>query len=636
MKKIKLFPIRFFIFILFLAISGQNLPAAEIEELAEIKVTSLRDTLTVENFPGSITIFTEEEIKKKQHQTVKDLLQGELGLDVVQSGGQGGQTSIFMRAQGSASTLVIIDGVEVKPALAGGFDFGDLTLDNVERIEVLRGPQSIQWGADAVGGVINIVTKKGAGSPTQSLTFEAGSFGTFNQSIRSSGSFDNFDYSLSASLRTTDGISALNKESGGTEADGSINKTISARLGYNFSLDTNWQFITRYIKSLDEFDNVNGQFSSFNNDNNNSNNVDEFYLSAPFQTNFGGWWDLKLTPTLYYQDAFTIATTANDKVINRAYTLDLQNNVELNRYFSILWGGEYEHKEGVNVGGTSFGDGFHELTDNEAFFLQGIFEYQNNLILTAGFREDINSTFDEITTYKFDAGYRLAATNTKLHMSYSKGFRAPSFNELFAPPAPGGGGLRTSNPLLQPEVIKSFEVGMKQDFMDKRIQLALTFFNSVTSNFIQSAPTTFVQENLGKLRSKGLETSVNIELPYHLSLSMRHTWNDHVIDAKSKSNNNQPATRRPKHKFIANLSHNWDNKLDTLVGLFVRSSATDFDATNKTDGFATVRAALTYQYNKNIKLTLRGENLLDEDYIDLGGFGTAGINGYGGFIYMFD
>ena len=106
--------------------------------------------------------------------------------------------------------------------------------------------------------------------------------------------------------------------------------------------------------------------------------------------------------------------------------------------------------------------------------------------------------------------------------------------------------------------------------------------------------------------------------------------------AKSKSNNNQPATRRPKHKFIANLSHNWDNKLDTLVGLFVRSSATDFDATNKTDGFATVRAALTYQYNKNIKLTLRGENLLDEDYIDLGGFGTAGINGYGGFIYMFD
>jgi vitamin B12 transporter len=214
----------------------------------------------------------------------------------------------------------------------------------------------------------------------------------------------------------------------------------------------------------------------------------------------------------------------------------LQNNVELNRYFSILWGGEYEHKEGVNVGGTSFGDGFHELTDNEAFFLQGIFEYQNNLILTAGFREDINSTFDEITTYKFDAGYRLAATNTKLHMSYSKGFRAPSFNELFAPPAPGGGGLRTSNPLLQPEVIKSFEVGMKQDFMDKRIQLALTFFNSVTSNFIQSAPTTFVQENLGKLRSKGLETSVDIKLPYHLSLSIR------ILPMMLVNNQSQPVS----------------------------------------------------------------------------------------------
>ena len=111
--------------------SAQNLFAAEIEELEEIKVKSSRDTLTTKNFPGSLTIFTEEEIKTKQHQTVEDLLRGELGLDVVQSGGQGQSTSIFMRGQTSKSTLVIIDGVRVNPNTAGLFDFGDLTLENI-------------------------------------------------------------------------------------------------------------------------------------------------------------------------------------------------------------------------------------------------------------------------------------------------------------------------------------------------------------------------------------------------------------------------------------------------------------------------------------------------------------------------
>ena len=633
MRQNKFIPIQFYIFILFLFTSGQNLFAAEIEELQELKVTSSRDTMTADSFPGSLTVFTEKEIEKKQHQTVEDLLRGELGLDVAQSGSQGSQTSIFMRGQGSTSTLVIIDGIQANPNTTGAFDFGDLTLDNIERIEVLRGPQSIQWGADAVGGVINIITKKGKGSPTHALSFEGGSLKTFKQSVRSSGAVNNFDYSLSASLLQSAGISSLNDESGGTEKDGYANKTFSTRLGYDFSPETRIEFNGRYIKSNDEFDDVSGQENSSNKDNNNSNNIDTYYFSVPIITSFGDWWNIKLTPTVLYEDAFTISSSENDKIINRSYTVDLQNNMDLNDNFSVLWGGEYEHKEGVNVGGTQFGDGYHESTDNEAFFLQGIYEFQNLLVLTAGFRHDINSAFDEATTYKFEAGYRFAKTNTKLHTAFSKGFRAPSFNDLFAPPATGG--TRTSNPSLQPEIIKSFEVGVKQDLLDNRIKLGLTFFNSVTHNFIQGNAS-FVQENFGKFNSKGLETALDIMLPYHLSLSMRHTWNDHALREKTKSTDNQPGTRRPKHKFNANLSHNWNNKLESLVGIFARSSAKDFDALNETKGFATVRAAFSYQYNKHIRLTLRGENLLDKDYVEVGGFGTSGMSGYGGFVYSFN
>ena len=630
MKTSKFLLAQFIIFTLLIVSSGQNLFAEEIEELKEIKVTSSRDTLTAKKLPASLTIFTEEEIAKKQHQSVEDLLRGELGIDVVQSGQQGAQTSIFMRGQGSGSTLVIIDGIQANKNTTGAFDFGDLTLDNIERVEVLRGPQSIQWGADAMGGVINIVTKKGAGTPTHSLSFEGGSLETFRQSVRSSGAINKFDYSLSASWLQSAGISVLNDESGGTEKDGHVNKTFSTRLGYDFTPDTRFEFTGRYTKSNDENDDVSGQESSSNKDNNNSNNIDNIYISAPFETNIGGWWDLKINPNFSYEEASDIVSTENDKFINRSYTMYLQNNMEMNRDFSVLWGGEYEHKEGVNVGGDQFGDGFHESTNNKALFLQGIYEYQDALVLTAGFRHDIHSTFDDQTTYKFEAGYLFAKTDTRLNTAFSKGFRVPTLNNLFT-----SSSNSAANPNLKPETIKSFEIGVKQNLMGNQIRLGLTFFNSVTHNFILN-DANFFPDNFGKFYSQGIETEVDLELPYNLTLSMRHTWNDHYLDEKTKSTNHQPGTRRPKHKFNANLSHNWNRKLNSLVGVFARSSAKGFDALNETKGFATVRAAFSYQYNKHIKLTLRGENLLDKDYVEVGGFGTAGMSGYGGFVYTFD
>lgn len=597
--------------------------ADETEELKEIKVTSSRDTLTEEDFPGSITVFTEEEIKKKQHQTVADLLRGELGLDVRRSGSFGSQTSIFIRGQGSSSTVVFMDGMPANANTTGALDFGDLTLDNIERIEILRGPQGIQWGANAVGGVINITTKRGKGAPTHTLSFEGGSFETFKQSLRSSGSHDKFNYSASASLLQSEGISALNQLSGGSEKDGYINKTFSTRMGYNFTSDTHLDFIWRYIKSHDEFDNLSGQMDLTNNEDiGNSNNIDDHYFSTPFNTNFGGWWDLKLTPSLYYQKAATIdsPTLGFSTVTNRSYIMDLQNNVEVNRYFSVLWGAEYEHLEG---GKTGIGATDTDTINKQAVFLQGIFEFQNSLVLTGGARQDYNSVFDEATTYKFEVGYRIAKTGTRLHTGYSKGFRAPTLNDLNA------------NSSLQPEIAKSFEVGAKQDFMDKKIKLALTFFNAVTQDFIQS-DAAFVNQNFGKFHSRGIESAIDIILPYNFSFAMRHTWNDHYLDEKSKAGHKAPATRRSKNKFNFNLYHNWNKKLDTVVGLNLIGKARGFDSTNNADAFTTVRAALGYQYNKSLKLTLRGENLFNEDYFEVGGASTQGVSGYGGFVYTFD
>ncbi|SVB35993.1 uncharacterized protein METZ01_LOCUS188847, partial [marine metagenome] len=433
-------------------------------ELETIKVTSSRGTLTAENIPASLSVFTEKEIKKKKFFTVEDLLRGELGLDVVQSGSHGASTSIFMRGAGSTSTLVIIDGVEVNAATTGSFDSGDLTVDNIERVEVLRGPQSIQWGANAVGGVINIITKKGKGTPTHTLSFEGGSYRTFRESLRSSGSFDKVDYSLSASLLTSRGFSTLNERSGGSEEDGTVNKTLSTRLGYDFNSDTRQEFMGRYTKSHDETDSINGEGPPAENWGLNKdmigtfNNVDDLILSAPFQKDFGRRWNLKITPSFFYNRALTVNDAENDGVINRTYTLDMQNNIELHPNFSVLFGAEYQNKRGENIGGSGGGEGYKKWNDNEALFLQGIYELPGRVVLTAGFRQDWNTTWDETTTEKVEASYQVPNTSTTLHAAYATGFRAPSFNDLYAPPAAGW--TKTSNESLLPEEIKGSEIGV--------------------------------------------------------------------------------------------------------------------------------------------------------------------------------
>ena len=620
-----------------------NPSASETEELEEIKVTSTRNTFTAEKFPGSLTIFTNEDIKNKQHQTVEDLLRGELGLDVVQSGSQGSQTSIFMRGQGSSSTLAIIDGVQVNPNSAGGYDWGDLIIENIERIEVLRGPQSIQWGADAAGGVINIITKRGKGTPKHSFTFEGGSFTTFKESIKSSGAINNFNYSVSGSHFYTDGFSSVSEERGGAGGDRTINKTFSTRLGYDFSKVTNIEFIGRYIKAHDELDDAFGNAGNgfLPRPTGASNNVDEFALSIPFKTTlpdcqacFFQAWDIKLITSLHNKDAVTFGNSTRSTSVDRTSGMHLQNNMILNKNLSLLFGGEYEHQNAM-AHETVDGEGYHALVDNYAGYLQSIFEYQDRLILTAGFRRDHNTAFGNILTYKFEGGYNFKKTGTRLHTSFSKGFRAPTFDELYFPPLNGS---ISSNPSLVPETTKSFEIGLKQNFLNKRIFLGLTFFNAITNNFIQTGPSpNFLPENFGKLHSQGLETTVKMELPHNFSLSFNHTWNDHYVDEEnaSASVHRRPAIRRPKNKFVLNLDHNWNNKLTYLIGIYARGQAFDSSAINHTGAFTTVRGAFKYKYNKNIDLTLRGENLLDENYEEIGKFGTPGISGYGGLIYHF-
>lgn len=244
------------IFLLALFCGAPGVVFAAQEEVQEVTVTATRIEAPVNEVSSSVTIITANDIEKKQQYSVAEVLRGLPSIDVVNSGGPGRTTSVFIRGAKSEHTLVLIDGIEAGDAMSTGrsFDFSTLQADNIERIEIIRGPQGTLYGSDAIGGVINIITKKGKGSPGGFVSAEAGSFNTFEARAGLSGGTPAFNYSLGISRLDTDGFSVANEKDGNTEDDGYANTTLSARLGGRPVEDLDIDLTLRYIDADTDLD----------------------------------------------------------------------------------------------------------------------------------------------------------------------------------------------------------------------------------------------------------------------------------------------------------------------------------------------------------------------------------------------
>ncbi len=585
--------------------------------LEPIAITASRSSTTEENTPSSVTIITEKEIKEKQYTQVQDLLREELGISMTRSGAVGASTSLFMRGTGSSSTLVLIDGTRANQNTTGAYDFHDLSTDNIGRIEILRGPQSTLWGADALGGIINIITKKGAGDSSHYFSFEGGSYNTFKETAGSSGGNEKLDYSLSVSQTNTGGFSSADVRNGNTEKDGFRNSTISTRNGANFLDDGRVEFIGRYTKSSVGFDGFNSR-TGLPTDAPDKSNTESFYISAPMTKLITSWWGIKLSPQVAvdqlrsYDPSFSPNTT---DIFNRTYSLDLQNNVTVNKLYSVVFGIDLKRQNGENLEST-----ISKNIDNQGYYLQNVINYEDKAILTGGFRHDVNSVYMIPTTYKIEGAYQFKEFGTKIHSVTSTGFRAPSFNELYFP--------NFGNPNLKPEESMSWEVGVDQSLLAGKVQVGVTYFDSRLKNLIQFNSPTFLPQNVGIATSKGTETYFKVQPIHELGFSVNHTWNDALDDQGHR------LTLRPEQTLSASIHHNWQDKLNSLIGVTYKGGVTD--GTYNIKDYAIVRVALSYQLLKDLKITARGENLFNVKHEDIPGYGTAGISGYAGLLYNFN
>lgn len=613
---------------------GSNRTANEAIQLPPIEIQGTRNKVPLKDLPTSVSVISDKELEMRGHFNIEDMIREEVGIDIPQNGGLGTTAVPNIRGLGGANTLVLIDGIQVNSNSQGNFDMSQLLSGSTGQIEIIRGTQSTVWGSDAVGGVINIVSRSGQGleKPQFFWGVEGGSFATFKTDFSAAGDLDLFDYAVSATVLGSGSISSAEGPAGNPEADSFQNRNVSTRLGWNLPKQARVEFIGHFYFS--EAENDADAAMAGGDSQRSSIETNSIYLAAPLTFSPAAWWDVKLNPNAALRDTTINSSFFPNQTVEDTYTIDLQNNFRINDLFSAVLGGEYQKQKG-KFPASGFPD---ESIENGALYFQGVMDYKSLLVLTAGGRHDDNTRFGTADTYKIEAAFNIPQTGTRLHGARATGFRAPTLNQLFIsfPPIPPFLGGFFGNTNLRPEKSESWEVGIDQSFWDGNIALSTLYFHTAIRDQISfifdagTGNTTALNNQL--VISEGFETTLKMTLPWNLWVSMNHTW----TDANNRTSM-APILGVADHKFNAQINHTWKNKLNTRIGVTYRGESFSFDQPSplKVPDFTVVRASLNYQYSDRLTFTMRGENILDEDYQEVANFGTPGAAGYVGFKYYF-
>ncbi|MER2265066.1 TonB-dependent receptor plug domain-containing protein [Methylobacterium oxalidis] len=606
--------------------------------LSEISVSATGVPTPIAQTGSSVTVLPAELLEAQQRRTVPDALQQVPGLNVVQSGGPGSQTSVFIRGSNSNHVKVLIDGIDATDPSNpnGSFDFGQLLTEDLSRIEVLRGPQSGLYGSDAIGGVISFTTKRGEGPTRATARVEGGSYGTFNQFGRVSGSENGFDYSLSVQhLRAAaTPVTPLNLVPFGRLARPNYydNETVSARFGYQFTDTFRVNSITRFINSRLLF--TGDDFSTFPAAPNAFRSAAD--VQQVFTRNEAEW-----TPFAGFHNIFAINYS---NLFNRQqgpldpFATPPEANTGLGERTRYEYRGDYLLSPGNLLL-------FGAQRDEESLFatdpLTGNLRARNGntagygeaqltpfdrAFLVANVRHDENDQFGPATTFRVAPSYILPFSETRLKGSVGTGFKAPTLSQLFQSfPAFNF----FANPNLRPEESLGYDAGLEQPLGD-RVLVGATYYHNDFTNLITTNATFTSNENVGRAVSYGAEAFVSVRFSETLSGRI-----DYTNTVTKNEITNQELLRRPRHKGSATALWTPIPGLTlsgtlVVIGHFVDGNR-DFSVPRlKNPGFTIVNLAVNYDINETVSVFGRIDNLFDRRYENPTGFLGPGLAVYGG------
>jgi vitamin B12 transporter len=596
-------------------------------ELPPVIVSATRDEQSLESTISSATVITGKELQERQITTVADALRSVVGVDVVQTGATGGVTNVYIRGANPSQTLVMIDGVPVNNPTLGFFDFADLTTDNIERIEIVRGPKSSLYGSDANGGVINIVTKRGEGLPKATLTIEGGRYATTREAAALSGQSGPVDYSVGVSYELTRGFSSA---AVGTEPDGYQNTTLSSKLGLAVLGDGRLEFTGRYWlgqADLDSYD-PNAFPSVLIDDPGAKQRTQGLVAALSLQKPLTDWWSQRLTVSVnqaQYWNKYLISIPPpgyqDSEFDTRSQRVDWQHDASIGERVHLTAGAEYHGEMGENSGDPS-----RHTIDNVGFFAQSRLELPQGISQLTAVRYDINNRYGNSFTYNIEAAYLFAPTHTRLKAAAGMAFHGPTIQDLYYPDF--------GNPNLKPETSETLEVGIEQSLWEKRVVIGVTQFRTAFDDLIQfvSDPTTCVAPyapfgvcpvNVDKARAEGQEVTLTVTPVKQVIIASNYTH----LTAKNRSTDTN-LLRRPRDKAHIGLTVTPISPVVLTVGVDFVGRRTDSGGT--VGSYWLARATGSYAVTRWLQVYGRIENLTNKVYQETLGYGTAGLSLFGG------
>ena len=582
---------------------------------------------------SAVTVVTGEQLRAQQVRHAGDALRSLPGVSVSRSGGYGSKTQVRIRGAEGNHTLVLIDGIEANGTSDGEFDFSDLSTEDIERIEVIRGPQSGLYGSKAIGGVINVITKGGKGPLTASVRMEGGAYGTSDVAARISGGNDKAWFAASAQERRSQ---FFNIARSGSEEDPARQTTLALKGGVTVMPGMVLDFSVRNVS----------KFVHTDTDGVPPGGTLQVARDAPdtADTNLflGG---VKLTwDTLggAYTHVFRANRSTFDQKTENVVFGPGENLSEINKYGYLgtyrfatpgflsakhsLSGLVERELESFTPRG-AFVDGLERNRSNVATVGEYRGEFFDNLSVTGAVRRDDNDKFRDFTTWRASASLMLKSVGLRPHASIGTGVALPGMFEQFGAALP----TFVGNPNLQPEESRGWDAGVELTLIRNRAFLDLTYFRTNLTNEITGFGNSLT--NLaGESKRDGLEVALRTQLVPWLYAGASYTF----LDASEP--NGAVEVRRPRHAGRADLTYLFDGGRGTFNVAAIYNGRMQDDAFDA--GFNRFRvtladywlvtAAASYKLQKGVEVFGRVENVLNDHYQEIYGYNTPGLAAFAG------
>jgi vitamin B12 transporter len=587
------------------------------EKEVQIIVTPNRSPQAISESTSAVSVVPREQIAAKKAIELSEIVRLAPSLSVGQTGTLGKSASVFIRGANSNHTLVLIDGIRANSPADRRFDFGALQPENIERIEVLRGPQSALYGSDAIGGVINIITRRGEGPLRTGGSIEFGNQSTNRQIVTAQGSVGKGALSFSASRIKTNGFFAN---------DDYNNIGASLRYDYRLSDASNLTFTSRIDDG--EVGTPGQRFTSYDP---NARSFPRNLFGSVQWTNEAksgdevrrrdrislGAYDRKLRFDDPINPGAAFPSFTNSNLTYKIYQLEAQSTLMRGAHAITLGGEVRSEKSNVNSRSTFGNNLLNNSTNTQALWIQDEFR-AGRFSLVPGLRLENNSQFGSDLNGRLAAGYELNP-KTRIKGSFGTGFSAPSFNDLYFP------GYGNAN--LKPEESRGFDIGIERQ-LGRGGRLEVMAFSNRITNLIAAVavpqpapnPPLYQAANIARARTQGIELAWQQPLREGLTLNVNHAF-------LSTSNGTSALIRRPRFASNADLIYQRD-RISADLGVVAQGRFVDFGATGTgyQPGFVRFDLTLGYNVRPEVQIFTRVQNIFDKNYAEAAGFPAQGLN----------